>query len=113
MVTTVTFSDFVDAFEDMNREDNFSYEGKQALFDYLREYEEATGEAIELDIIAICCEYTEYSSVGEFIDDGYYGVPDPEDFTTSADFLSELHDWLNDRTQVVACEDDCILVASF
>jgi len=53
----VTFSKFVDAFENMGRKDNFTYEGKKALYDYLSE-----GEDFELDIIAICCEWTEYST---------------------------------------------------
>jgi len=29
------------------------------LFDYLEEYEESTGEEIELDVVALCCEYYE------------------------------------------------------
>lgn len=44
----------------MNRSDNFSFKGKKALFDYLEQYEEGTGQEIELDIVALCCEYTEY-----------------------------------------------------
>lgn len=65
MKQTITFSQFTDAFRDMGREEQFSYEAKQALFDYLEEYEEATGEDIELDVIALCCEYTEYENLKE------------------------------------------------
>lgn len=59
MKTTVTFSDFCDAFRDMDRDSQFSYAGKRALFDYFTQYEEDTGTDIELDVIAICCEYSE------------------------------------------------------
>ena len=59
MKTTVNFSDFCDAFRSMNRNENFSYEGKRALFDYLEEYEDSTGVELELDVIALCCEYNE------------------------------------------------------
>jgi len=59
MYIQVTFSDFCDAFRDMNRDDNFSYEGKRALFDYLEAYENDTGESVELDIIDLCCDYQE------------------------------------------------------
>lgn len=33
------------------------------MFDYLEEYEESTGEKIELDIVALCCDFTEYDSL--------------------------------------------------
>ena len=65
MKTTVTFTNFIDAFQDRNRNDNFSYEGKRALFDYLEEYEDSTGEETELDVIALCCDYNEYDSWDE------------------------------------------------
>lgn len=50
----------------MNRTTNFSYAGLNALFDYLAEYEEDTGEELELDVIALCCDFTEYANVQEF-----------------------------------------------
>ncbi len=61
MKTTVYQSDFVDAFLAI-RPDNFSREGLHELFAYFEEYEESTGEEIELDVIAMCCEYTEDST---------------------------------------------------
>jgi hypothetical protein len=67
MKTTVSEYDFERAFIDANRADNFTYAGRKALFAYLEEYEEDTGEEIELDVIALCCEYSEYASVQEFI----------------------------------------------
>jgi hypothetical protein len=59
MKQSVYFDDFRAAFNRMGREDQFSYEALKALFDYLIEYEESTGEEIELDVIALCCEYAE------------------------------------------------------
>lgn len=64
MINTVTFSDFCDAFRACGREDQFSYEGQQLLFDYLEELEDGTGEPIELDVIAICCDFSEGSADG-------------------------------------------------
>tara|TARA_R110000751_G_scaffold191952_1_gene297546 strand:+ start:165 stop:446 length:282 start_codon:yes stop_codon:yes gene_type:complete len=63
--------DFEMAFKRYERE-NFSYDGLKALFEYLEEYEEGTGEEIELDVIALCCEYAEYDSLKEYNDD--YGT---------------------------------------
>lgn len=59
MYQEINFSMFCDAFRDMDRNENFSYKGKRALFDYLESIEEDTGEKIELDVIALCCEYSE------------------------------------------------------
>lgn len=59
MYKSITFSTFCDAFHNMDRNDQFTYKGKQALFDYLEELESATGMQIELDVIALCCYYSE------------------------------------------------------
>jgi hypothetical protein len=66
MKQTVNSSDFHDAFERMGRGDQFSYEALDALFDYLEQYEEETGEEMELDVIALCCDFTEYENLEEF-----------------------------------------------
>lgn len=65
MKQTVYRSTFIDAFQ-AARPDNFTYAGLCALFDYLEEYEESTGQEIELDVVALCCEFTEFASFEEF-----------------------------------------------
>ena len=55
---TIGWGDFTKAFEAM-RPDNFTYEGLSALYDYLLQYEADTGEELELDVIAICCDFSE------------------------------------------------------
>lgn len=59
MYTVVTLDSFREAFERCGREKQFSYEGQGALFNHLQELEDETGEDIELDAIALCCEYVE------------------------------------------------------
>ena len=66
MKKTINFYDFSDAFRKAGRNDQFTYEGQRALFDYLEEYEESTGEEVELDVVALCCEYAEYENIEEF-----------------------------------------------
>lgn len=60
MKQTVYRDDFVQAFKDHNREDSFSIEALDLIYDYLIDYEENTdaGE-IELDVISICGEFSE------------------------------------------------------
>jgi hypothetical protein len=59
MKTTVSKYDFERAFADAGRKDQFSYEGLAVLFDYLEELEASTGQELELDVIALCCDYYE------------------------------------------------------
>ena len=66
MKQTINVYQFRDAFQKI-RPDNFSYDGLTILFDYLEEYEESTGEELELDVIGICCEWEEsdYQGIAE------------------------------------------------
>ena len=91
MKEEITFNGFCDRFEDMGRDKQFSYEGKKALFDYLEEYEDSTGDKIELDIIALCCEYSEYDNLSDYIKD-YNTDVDKEEFTDDKDFDVEEYD---------------------
>jgi len=58
MKTTVDFYEFKHSFERI-RPDNFSREGLSVLWDYLEQYEADTGEDLELDVIALCCDFSE------------------------------------------------------
>lgn len=60
MKISVTKEMFVRAFKEANREENFSEEAKEAIYDYLIEMESNQSEMEpELDIIDICCSFTE------------------------------------------------------
>ena len=64
MKTTVTEFDFVNDIMKV-RPDNFTREALYALFDYFEQLENDTGEEIEFDPIAICCDFSEYDSLAE------------------------------------------------
>lgn len=84
MKQTINFYDFERAFKDYDRIDNFSNAGLKALFNYLEEYEDSTGEEIELDVIALCCEFSEYESLEDFqanYGTDYESIDDIEDNT--------------------------------
>jgi hypothetical protein len=66
MKMNVTEWDFVNAFDDFGRGNNFSRLGRFALYDYLTDLEEDCDIEIELDVIALCCEFTEYESLEDF-----------------------------------------------
>tara|TARA_R100001082_G_scaffold69380_1_gene39353 strand:+ start:202 stop:531 length:330 start_codon:yes stop_codon:yes gene_type:complete len=69
MYTEVKENDFRNAFKTWQGgqyKDNFSYDGLGALFNWYEALEEDTGVQIEFDMVAICCEYSEYESLEEF-----------------------------------------------
>jgi hypothetical protein len=91
MKTTVSRYDFERAFVDADRKDNFSYEALGLLFDYFESYEEETGQEIELDVIAICCEYTEDNPddiIANYSID-VEGLDDDEKIEAARDYLND------------------------
>jgi hypothetical protein len=66
MKQTINFSQFYDTFIACKRQGHFSYDGLRALYDYLIQFEEDCGSEIELDVIALCCEWSEYENFEEF-----------------------------------------------
>jgi hypothetical protein len=84
MISTINQYDFVDAFKRL-RPNNFSYEGLLALFDWFEELEDQGNEQMELDVIAICCDFSEYENLKEFQNDygdEYESLEDIENTTT-------------------------------
>lgn len=89
MYKTINDFDFIKAFEDYGRENQFSREALFALFDYLEQFEQDTGEDMELDVIGICCDFTEYESLEAFNEDHgaeYATIEDLEDETQVIQF---------------------------
>ena len=71
---TVNENDFVQAFDDANRSENFTVPARRALFDYLTERAEGSGEPVELYVVALCCEWQEMSA--DMIRDEYDREPE-------------------------------------
>lgn len=106
MKQSVNEYNFRNAFQEMGRNDSFTYNGKGALFSYLEQYEEDTGSEVELDVIALLCEYSEYKSALVCITEcGYLEPSDIEgdDDEEKNEFCLE---WLRDRTQVIEFQND-------
>ena len=100
MKKTVDQNEFVREFDEYNRSSNFSVAGREALFDYLEQYEEETGSEIELDIIALCCEYSEYENLEEFQNDY-----NSEEYETIED--------IQNSTQVIDIDGTSFIIQQF
>ena len=105
MYQNVNWWDFDRAFIQCNRENQFSYDGRKALFDYLEGYEEDTGEAIELDVISLCCDYEEYENIEEYLD--YYTETDikKDDYEDEEEFKEAVKEDIRDNTTLIEIED--------
>lgn len=100
MKTSITLSMFRDAFTDYNRAENFSYNGLTVLYNALIEYEESTDTEMELDVIALCCEYSEghYEDIASYYDIELSGDTDA-DIMTVSEYLGE-QTWVIGRANV-------------
>ena len=108
MYTTVNLPQFRDAFQ--TRKENFSYEGLEILFEYLENYEYETNEKIELDVIALCCDYSE-STVEEIANDYSIDVSDARD---DEDVKKDIiRTYLNDNTTIVGETADGFIYQQF
>tara|TARA_R110000796_G_scaffold2572_3_gene10126 strand:+ start:658 stop:960 length:303 start_codon:yes stop_codon:yes gene_type:complete len=100
MIQTINFWNFQDAFYKADRQDQFTNKGKKALFNFLEEYEDSTDEQVELDVIALCCDYVEYENIEEFWLDY-----DKEDFPHK-----EAIEW---HTLFIPIDDNAFIIQSF
>ena len=98
MKQTIGFNEFRDAFRAYDRMENFSRQGLELLFDYC---EEADPD-MELDVIALCCEYSEESA--EDIASNYsidISDIDPEDDDYEEKVFEIVRDYLENHTSIV------------
>lgn len=116
MKTTVNEREFLDAFRSI-RPDQFSRAALVALFAWIEEREQDLGEEMELDVIALCCDWAEHDSAREAAEE--YGWEQPtqdenesgEDWNCRAE--EEAMEWLQDRTEAIDCNGGTVLVLSF
>ena len=94
MKQTINLSLFEQAFENYKRVENFGYDGLRVLFEYLEELESATGEELELDVIALCCDYA-HDTVEDVARNYQIDLGDCEDDDAKRE---EVRSWLLDNT---------------
>ena len=98
MFQTVTFSDFRSAFRAYSRTKNFSYTGLELLFDYMEEMGN-----VELDVIALCCEYSE-DTASDIVDT--YSIDIPDD----AEMVSIVREYLEENTSLIGVHSQDVFV---
>lgn len=115
MKQTINEYQFRDAFHDMGRGDQFSHQGLGALYEMLADYEDGTGEEIELDPIAICCDFSECTAA-EIAQDYSIDLSEAieqkitlsEDIDLSDNYRSSFNKWLADTFGVVSVDEEMV-----
>ena len=102
---------FREAFRLAGRSDQFSYEGLEVLFDYLDNLSEDIGEPIELDVIALCCDYYE-SSIQELIDNYNIDLSEVDEDDPNS-IIEVVREYLEDSTSVCGQVEGGFVYAAF
>ena len=104
---------FISRFEDYKRvatsenpNGNFSYKGLRHLFNYLDDAYNDDGTPFKLDVISLCCDFSEYKDIDEFLKD--YSDPDFEKGTDEEeeDFKQRLEEEITNKTTLIKFDDD-------
>jgi hypothetical protein len=102
MYQSVHFYDFCRAFETANRNESFSYAGKRVLFDYLESDEDDCAMPIELDVIDLCCVYTE-CTLNEY----------NENYSQEFETIEEAAEYIAEQSIVCGYDDTIIVFLSY
>jgi hypothetical protein len=112
IVQTLDKSSFIDAFKQSSRKDQFSYEALEAIFDYLEDYSDSTGEPVELDIVAICCEWAE-AHWEDIAREYSIDLNDFADDTDDYNRIEAVMQYLWDNTQAIQLGNNVIVYQQF
>ena len=87
IVKTFNEYGFINEFRLYNRIDNFSLNGLRILFESLEQTAQDCGVNIEMDVIALCCEYNE-DSITDIIDNYDIDLSD-ESYDSKEELVTE------------------------
>lgn len=107
MKMSISFNEFQNEFKRMDR-GNFSPEALKVLFAYLEQFEESTGVEMELDVIALCCDFEEmsYPDVASNYDVNIDGLDEDETISVIVKYLER-------NTIVLEALEDSVLFINF
>ena len=107
MKMTINESTFKEQFRLNGRKDQFSSNGLTALYDYLEEVFDDSEYEYDLDVIGLCCEFTEYDNA---LDAGlnYNGLLNVKSLTEEEKERNAL-EFLRDHTLVITFDGGIII----
>lgn len=100
----IDFNSFQNAFDRYGRSAQFSAKGLELLFNYIEELSNDMGEGMELDVIGLCCQYSDYT-LDDFLDD--YNI---DGIDSTEELEQALIDGTIDCVMAYDIDNDVILV---
>lgn len=86
----------------------WSYKGAHALIEHLEQLEEDCGDEMEFDRVAIRCDWSEYESAVEALEELEPDWDKPE-CASERELQQSALDWLSGRTQVIEFDGGVIV----
>ena len=103
---------FISRFEDYKRVEtpenpngNFTYKGLRALFEYLDDAFD-DGTPYKLDVISLCCEFSEYKNLKEYLNDYNSVYSKKEDFDNEEEYQKAIENEISEKTTLIKFDDD-------
>ena len=106
IVHTYTQDSFVSDFKRSSRADQFSIEALEAIYDYLDELSDCSGEPVEFDPVGICCDFAEchYTDIARD-----YNV-DLSECETDEERIESVRDFIENETWTYVLADGVTIV---
>ena len=99
-------------FKKSDRKDQFTRPALSKLYDYLIELTEGIDEDLEMDIIALCCEWTEYDDSDELMESWGDDVGQG-DKIDEEEQLTKVIEYLEANTTILQVDGGSYLVMEF
>ncbi len=113
---------FISRFEDYkrvvtyeNKNGNFTYKGLRFLFNYLDDSSDEENP-YKLDVIALCCEFSEYKNFDEYLVDYSNQFEEQDSDESDEDFKKRIEEYLNDNTTLIKFDnglDEGFIIAQY
>ena len=112
MKQTIDRYGFIRAFERADRASQFSRAALDAMFDWIVEREQDMGEEMELDVVALCCEWSEYDTAREAAEAYGWECPDRDkDDESEAETSARI--WLDYQTTALDVDGGGVVILQF
>ncbi len=108
MTKTINLHNFVGAFTEMGRYDQFSLDALKVIYKYITDYEAESEEGIELDVMALCCDFAEGKPMDIARD---YSIG--EEAVCAENVLTIVREYLEDKGVLVGATDNTFVYRQF
>jgi len=105
IIEELSEDDFIRKFDECGRSSNFSVEGRRVLFQYLDDF--GTEETpYKMDVIGLCCEYSEYKNLNEYLLNYSNQHDGRQDEETEEEFKERIEGEIESRTTLIKIGED-------